>query len=50
MGCQEEGSIYELPSEYECADDDESFLALEQYQAIVAIAEWSPDSRVKAIF
>lgn len=28
MGWQEEGFIYELTSEYECADDDESFMTL----------------------
>ena len=28
MGYQEEGCVYELPWEYECADDDDSFLTL----------------------
>lgn len=50
MGYQEEGRVYELPWEYECADDDDSFLTLKQYYALVSIAEWQPESRVKPIF
>jgi len=40
MGYQEEGSVYELPWEYECSDDTNSVLTKEQYLAIVSIAEW----------
>ena len=40
MGYQEEGSVYELPWEYECSDDANSVLTKEQYLAIVSIAEW----------
>lgn len=40
MGYQEEGRVYELPWEYECADDDDLPLTKEQYYAIVSIAEW----------
>ena len=49
MGYQEEGCVYELPWEYECADDDDSFLTLKQYHSLVSIAEWQPESRVKPI-
>lgn len=49
MGYQEEGCVYELPWEYECADDDDSFLSLKQYHSLVSIAEWQPESRVKPI-
>ena len=50
MGYQEEGSVYELPWEYECSDDTNSVLTKEQYQAIVSIAEWLPEERVKPKF
>lgn len=49
MGYQEECRVYELPWEYECADDDDSFLTLKQYYALVSIAEWQSESRVKPI-
>ena len=35
MGYQEEGSVYELPWEYECSVDSNSVLTKEQYQEIV---------------
>ena len=38
MGYQEEGSVYELPWEYECSDRGDSPLTLEQYHAIVSLA------------
>lgn len=49
MGYQEEGCVYELPWEYECADDDDSFLTIKQYYALVSIVEWQSESRVKPI-
>lgn len=49
MGYQEEGCVYELPWEYECADDDDSFLTLKQYHALVSTAEWQSESRAKPI-
>lgn len=49
MGYQEEGCVYELPWEYECVDDDDSFLTLKQYHELVSIAEWQSESRVKPI-
>lgn len=39
MGYQEEGCVYELPWEYECSEDDDSFLTLKQYHSLVSIAE-----------
>lgn len=48
MGYQEEGSVYELPWEYECSDDY-SVLTKEQYQAIISVAEWQPEEQVKPI-
>lgn len=49
MGYQEEGCVYELPWEYECADDDDSFLTLKQYYALVSTAEWQSEFRAKPI-
>lgn len=49
MGYQEEGTVYELPWEYECSDDDESALTLEQYNAIVSLAELQDEELVKFI-
>lgn len=46
MGYQEEGCVYELPWEYECAEDDDLPLTKEQYHAIVSIAEWLPEERI----
>ena len=37
MGYQEEGTVYELPWEYECSDDSESDLTLEQYLSLIHI-------------
>lgn len=49
MGYQEEGTVYELPWEYECSDDGESDLTLEQYNAIVSLAEWQEGELVKPV-
>lgn len=49
MDYQEEGTVYELPWEYECSDDSESDLTLEQYNAIVSLAEWQDEELVKPI-
>ena len=49
MGYQEEGSVYELPWEYECSDDGDSFLTWEQYQEIVSLTEWLPEEQVNSI-
>ena len=46
MGYQEEGSVYELPWEYECSVDSNSVLTKEQYQVIVSIAEWQDVERI----
>ena len=47
MGYQEEGTVYELPLEYECSDDANSILTKKQYQAIVTLAEWLPEERIR---
>ena len=49
MGYQEEGTVYELPWEYECSDNGDSPLTKEQYHAIVSLTEWQPEERVKPI-
>ena len=49
MGYQEEGTVYELPWEYEYSDDSESDLTLEQYNAIVSLSEWQDEELVKPI-
>lgn len=46
LGYQEEGTVYELPWEYECSDDTDSVLTKEQYQAIVSIAGWLSEERI----
>ena len=47
MGYQDEGTVYELPWEYECSDDGDSPLTREQYQAIVLLTEWQPEERIR---
>lgn len=49
MGYQEEGAVYEMPWEYECSDDGDSPLTLEQYHAIVSLTEWQPEEQVNPI-
>lgn len=49
MGYQEEGTVYELPWEYECSGDVDSPLTLEQYHAIVSLTEWQPEEQVRSI-
>ena len=49
MGYQEEGTVYELPWEYECSGDVDSPLTLEQYHAIVSLTEWQPEEQVRPI-
>ena len=47
MGYQEEGTVYELPWEYECSDDGGSTLTREQYQEAVSFVEWQSEKRVR---
>ena len=47
MGYQEEGTVYELPWEYECLGDGNSVLTPEQYHAIVSLTEWQPEERIR---
>lgn len=49
MGYQEEGTVYELPWEYECSDEKNSFLTLEQYHDIISHTEWDPEKRTESI-
>ena len=49
MGYQEEGSVYELPWDYECSDNGDSPLTKEQYHAIVSLTEWQPEEQIKPI-
>lgn len=49
MGYQEEGTVYELPWEYECSDEKNSFLTLEQYHDIISHTEWEPEKLVESI-
>ena len=49
MGYQEEGTVYELPWEYECFDEKNSFLTLEQYHDIISHTEWESEKRVEPI-
>ena len=48
MDYQEEGTVYELPWEYECSDDSNSVLTKEQYLAIVSNAEWQEVEKLRA--
>ena len=47
MGYQEEGTVYELPWEYECSDNGKSPLTAGQYKEIVSLAEWQEVEKVK---
>ena len=47
MGYQEEGTVYELPWEYECSDDGGSTLTREQYQEAVSFVEWQSEKRMR---
>ena len=40
MGHHEEGTVYQLPWEYECMDSEENVLSLKQYHDIISLAEW----------
>lgn len=46
MSHHEEGSVYELPQEYECGGGDGSSLTLEQYNEIVSLAEQEDEAKV----
>lgn len=43
----EEGTVYQLPWEYECLDDRKNYLTLEQYNEIISLAEWEEIKKVK---
>lgn len=46
MNRHEEGTVFELPWEYWC-DDEDSFLTKEQCREIIAAAEWEEIEKVK---
>lgn len=46
MSYQEEGSVYELPWEYEYSDEGDSSQTWEQQQEIVSLTEWQPEEQV----
>ena len=48
MSWHEEGTVYELPWEYNLKDktDDEG-LSREQYNQIISLAEWKKESKIK---
>lgn len=47
MNHHEEGTVYQLPWEHQCGNDNETFLSLKQYQEIIALAEWEKIEKVK---
>ena len=49
MGYQEEGIVYELPWEYECAEDGDVVQTSGQYRKIVSITEWQPEEKVMPV-
>ena len=49
MGYQEEGSVYELPREYEFAEDGDVVQTSGQYRKIVSITEWQPEEKVMPV-
>ncbi|WP_418416984.1 hypothetical protein [Alistipes ihumii] len=46
MGHHEEGTVYQLPWEYECMDSEENVLSLKQYHEIISLAEWDEIEKV----
>lgn len=46
MGHHEEGTVYQLPWEYECMNSEENVLSLEQYHEIISLAEWDEIEKV----
>ncbi len=49
MNHHDEGTVYELPWEYECDGEEDAPLTMEQYREIVELAEWEEEARVKVI-
>ena len=48
MNHHEEGTVYELPWEYQLYDDPESELTRAQYDEIISLAEWKEIEKVKS--
>lgn len=47
MNHHEEGTVFQLPWEYECDGGDEAYFTVEQYKEIVALAQWEKEAKVK---
>ena len=47
MNHHDEGTVYELPWEYQLSDESESLLTKAQYDEIISLAEWDQIEKVK---
>jgi len=47
MNHHDEGTVYELPWEYQLSDKSESLLTKAQYDEIISLAEWDEIEKVK---
>ena len=47
MNHHDEGTVYELPWEYQLSDESESPLTKAQYDEIVSLAEWDEIEKIK---
>ena len=47
MNHHDEGTVYELPWEYQLNDESESLLTKGQYDKIISLAEWGEIEEVK---
>jgi hypothetical protein len=47
MNHHDEGTVYELPWEYEVVEAPEEYITIEQYNEIVSLAEWDEIEKVK---
>ncbi len=49
MNHHEEGTVFQLPWEYECDGGDEAYFTVEQYKEIVDLAQWEEEAKVKLV-
>lgn len=47
MNHHDEGTVYELPWEYEVVEAPEEYITIEQYNEIISLAEWEEIEKVK---
>ena len=47
MNHHDEGTVYEMPWEYQLSDKSESLLTKAQYDEIISLAEWDEIEKVK---